>query len=103
MPVLPPETPRLMRVLHLDSGAEMRGGQWQVLRLIEGLGASGHESTLLARGGSPLYGEARRRGIDVKGWSYLSVSRRSGQADILHAHDARSHTAAALAAPDRLV
>ena len=26
-----------MRILHLDSGREMRGGQWQALRLIEGL------------------------------------------------------------------
>ena len=93
----------LMRVLHLDSGAEMRGGQWQVLRLIEGLGAAGHQNTLLARGGSPLYVEARARGIDVHAWSSLSVARRSGQADIVHAHDARSHTAAALAAADRLV
>jgi hypothetical protein len=93
----------LMRILHLDSGAEMRGGQWQVLRLIEGLGAAGHESTLLARGGSPLYVEARNRGIDVSAWSYLSVARRSGEADIVHAHDARSHTAAAWVAAHRLV
>ena len=26
-----------MRILHLDSSHEMRGGQWQVLRLMEGL------------------------------------------------------------------
>ena len=25
-----------MRVLHLDSGKEMRGGQWQVLSLLKG-------------------------------------------------------------------
>ena len=92
-----------MRILHLDSGAEMRGGQWQVLRLIEGLGAAGHQNTLLARGGSPLYAEARARGMDVHAWSSLSVARRSGEADIVHAHDARSHTVAALAAADRLV
>ncbi|MCU1275540.1 MAG: glycosyl transferase, group 1 [Bryobacterales bacterium] len=92
-----------MRILHLDSGAEMRGGQWQVLRLIEGLGAAGHESTLLARGGSPLYVQARNRGMDVHAWSYLAILRRSGRADIVHAHDARSHTAAALAAAGRLV
>src|ERR1700682_192166 len=103
MPVLPPETPRMMRILHLDSGAEMRGGQWQVLRLIEGLSAAGHQNTLLARGGSPLYVGARARGIDVHAWSSLSVARRSGQADIVHAHDARSHTVAALTAAERLV
>ena len=38
-----------MRILHLDAGREMRGGQWQVLRLIQGLAAAGVESTLLAR------------------------------------------------------
>lgn len=103
MPVLPPETSRLMRILHLDSGAEMRGGQWQVLRLIEGLGAAGHQNTLLARGGSPLYAAARARGMDVDSWSPLSVARRRGQADIVHAHDARSHTVAVLAAAERLV
>src|SRR5947207_2515738 len=92
-----------MRILHLDSGAEMRGGQWQVVRLMEGLCAAGHESTLLARGGSPLYVEARHRGMDVNAWSYLSILRRRGHADIVHAHDARSHTAAVLAAADRLV
>ena len=41
-----------MRVLHLDTGREMRGGQWQALRLVEGLRAGGVESTLLARAGS---------------------------------------------------
>ena len=44
-----------MRVLHLDAGREMRGGQWQVLRLMEGLATAGVESTLLARPGAPLY------------------------------------------------
>ena len=48
-----------MRILHLDSGHEMRGGQWQVLRLIEGLRGAGHESLLLARAGSPLLAQAR--------------------------------------------
>ena len=31
-----------MRILHLDAGREMRGGQWQVLRLIAGLAAEGY-------------------------------------------------------------
>ena len=45
-----------MRILHLDAGKEMRGGQWQVLRLIGGLASAGVESTLLARSGAPLKG-----------------------------------------------
>ncbi len=85
-----------MRVLHLDSGKQMRGGQWQVLRLIEGLTAAGVESTLLARRGSPLFAAARG-----KGWSTepLAIKRAFALAathDLVHAHDARSHTLAAL-------
>ena len=51
-----------MRILHLDAYKEMRGGQWQVLRLIEGLEKAGVESTLLARESGPLYRAARGRG-----------------------------------------
>ena len=51
-----------MRILHLDAGKELRGGQHQVLRLIAGLAAAGVESTLLARADAPLYEEARKTG-----------------------------------------
>ena len=44
----------------------MRGGQWQVLRLIEGLAAAGVESTLLAREDAPLFAAARKRGWRVQ-------------------------------------
>jgi len=92
-----------MQILHIDSGAEMRGGQWQVLRLIEGLQAHGHANRLLARAGSPLFTDAQRRGIEVHALSLRSLARHSRASGVLHAHDARSHTAAALVAPERLV
>jgi hypothetical protein len=85
-----------MRILHLDAGREMRGGQWQVLRLIEGLAAAGVESTLLAREGAPLFTEARKRGWRVRP---LGITRALGcltTHDLIHAHDARSHTLGAL-------
>ena len=44
----------------------MRGGQWQVLRLIEGLAAAGVESTLLARQDAPLFAAARKQGWRVE-------------------------------------
>ena len=81
-----------MRVLHLDAGREMRGGQWQVLRLIEGLAASGVESTLLARQDAPLYTTARGQGWRVQP---LGITRALGCLrghHLIHAHDARSHT-----------
>src|SRR5579863_1797764 len=92
-----------MRVLHLDGGREMRGGQWQVLRLMEGLRAAGHQNVLLARAGSPLYAAAGRRSLEVYPLRFAAVLRRSRTADIVHAHDARSHTLAALAGARRLV
>jgi hypothetical protein len=81
-----------MRILHLDAGREMRGGQWQVLRLIEGLSAAGVESTLLAREDAPLYTAARKLGWRVE---RLGITRALGCLrghTLIHAHDARSHT-----------
>lgn len=87
-----------MRILHLDSGTEMRGGQWQVLRLIEGLHARGHANVLLARERAPLFEQAQKRGIEVRPMTLRLVRSCGRTATITHAHDARSHTAAALAA-----
>ena len=81
-----------MRILHLDAGREMRGGQWQVLRLVEGLAAAGVESTLLARRDAPLYVAARKQGWRVEP---LGVTRALGCLrghQLIHAHDARSHS-----------
>ena len=81
----------------------MRGGQWQVLRLTEGLRAAGHQSVLLARAGSPLYEEMRRRGFEVHQWKFFTAVKWSRKADIVHAHDARSHSLAAMVGARRLV
>ncbi len=81
-----------MRILHLDSGREMRGGQWQVLRLMRGLTALGVQSTLLARGNSPLLNVAHVEGFEASALSWGDWPR----ADVIHAHDARTHTMAAL-------
>jgi hypothetical protein len=92
-----------MHILHIDSGTEMRGGQWQVLRLIEGLRARNHRSVLVARADAPLFAEAKRREIEVQPLNFHPLLRGTRVADITHAHDARSHTIAALLAPLRLV
>jgi glycosyltransferase involved in cell wall biosynthesis len=85
-----------MRILHLDAGSTMRGGQWQVLRLIEGLAADGVESVLLARAGSPLYRQACEKGWKVDAWGWRRALWWSSRCDLVHAHDARSHTLAAV-------
>lgn len=80
-----------MKILHLDSGRTMRGGQLQVLRLLEGLDRLGIDQTLLARG--PLQ---RRTGAGPLRLSKIYSHAR--RADIIHAHDAHAHTLAALLA-----
>jgi hypothetical protein len=92
-----------MRILHLDAGKEMRGGQWQALRLIEGLAAAGVESTLLARPDAPLFEAARQRGWRVEPLGLVRAMLLARRHDLVHAHDARSHTLGILVKPGRLV
>ncbi|HWB87316.1 MAG TPA: glycosyltransferase family 4 protein [Bryobacteraceae bacterium] len=85
-----------MRILHLDAGREMRGGQWQVLRLIEGLAAEGIESTLLARRASPLWEAAAKAGYRVAPLGFAQAAIQARRHDLVHAHDAHSHTLGAI-------
>jgi hypothetical protein len=82
-----------MKVLHLDSGREMRGGQWQALRLHRGLVEAGHESMLMARDGSPLMRAAEDAGLPC-----IPIRPFWGTFDLVHAHDSRSHTIGAIMA-----
>jgi glycosyltransferase involved in cell wall biosynthesis len=77
--------------LHIDTGREMRGGQWQVLYLVERL----EGSRLHARRGCPLEAEALRRG--------LNVDAADTGVDLIHAHDARAHTKYAFSRKQPLV
>jgi len=88
-----------VRTLHVDSGREMRGGQWQALYLIERL----TDAVLLVRAGSPLFEEATRRKLDVRAMTFRALSAAARQADLVHVHDARSHTLAAIAGGAPLV
>lgn len=84
-----------MRLLQVDSGAEMRGGQWQALYLAEELAARGHNIKLLSKGA--LLEEAKKRGLEAEPVSALAVTREGRRADLTHVHDAASHTLAAAA------
>jgi len=92
-----------MRVLHLDAGKEMRGGQWQVVSLLEGLAAAGVESTLLARRDSPLFATAAQRGWCVEPLGPMRAALLARRHDLVHAHDARGHTVGAVAGGAPLV
>lgn len=74
-----------MRVLHLDTGRTLRGGQHQLLHL---LGALPVESLLLA----PTVAE----GVECGPLTIANLMTWSRRADVVHCHDARSHTLAAL-------
>jgi len=86
-----------LRVLHVDTGREMRGGQWQVLSLVGGLLDAGYECLLLAPDSSPLLDEAVHRGIPGRALSFREVRRESTRRQIVHVHTARAHTLAAMA------
>ncbi len=69
----------------------MRGGQWQVLRLLRGLRERGVESILMTRVDGPLGQIARQEEFAVE-----KVSWRFPAGDLVHAHDARGHSLAVL-------
>ncbi len=79
-----------MRILHIDTGRELRGGQHQLLLLIAGLANRGHEQVLLAR-------EATRERFSGKEPTLLNLRKAARDADLIHAHDGRGHTLSAFA------
>ncbi len=85
-----------MRILQVDSGRQMRGGQWQVLHLLGGLRDAGCEAELLAAADGPLYHRAREAGFAVEAFSPLNLAARAPRFNLVHVHDAHSHTAAAV-------
>jgi glycosyltransferase involved in cell wall biosynthesis len=91
-----------LTVIHIDTGKEMRGGQWQVLSLMQGLRNHGVEQFLVSPKDAPLTHHIRERGFawqpNLGGqWS------RGRRAGIVHAHDARAHTQGWLKHLPRLV
>jgi len=86
-----------LRILHVDTGRELRGGQLQALLLIEGLREAGHECLVLARPATPFWQAAQEKDFPVWPATLMNLFQASDRADLLHAHDARAHTLAALA------
>jgi len=90
-----------MRVAHLDTGRDWRGGQGQVLLLMRELARSGHDQCLLAPPG-PLLDRARTAGLAAQEWGSrgeLDVRAmvrahselRRFAPDIAHLHSAHAH------------
>jgi Glycosyl transferases group 1/Glycosyltransferase Family 4 len=88
-----------VKTLHIDCGREMAGGQWQVLYLVERLA----DAILFARLASPLFQEARTRGMDVRPVSVAAVFQAARGVDLVHAHDSRAHSLGMVCRGARLV
>lgn len=98
----------MLKILHLDTGKELRGGQQQILMLAGELQKRGHGQMIVCREGSPLEALAPREGIPalglpldgVRGMFSISKLRRALRSEkfqIIHAHDGRGQTLSWLA------
>jgi glycosyltransferase involved in cell wall biosynthesis len=98
----------LPRILHVDSGRSWRGGQRQVFLLATGLRDLGYRTLVVAPAGSPLIRRAERAGLptyrltlrgewDLRSARELRAVATEWGADVVHAHDARSHSIGRLA------
>ena len=98
----------MLRVVHLDTGRELRGGQRQLLTLARGLHRQGYEQLVVCPEGSALETRARQEGFRVfalpphdpgqaNGILQLRQQLLAEPAQILHAHDGRGQTLAWLA------
>jgi glycosyltransferase involved in cell wall biosynthesis len=100
--------PVRMRILHIDTGRELRGGQRQLLRLARGLRVRRRDQMIVTPEGSELEECGRSEGFQVfalpaHDWGHangiLQLRQRllAEPADILHAHDGRGQTISWLA------
>lgn len=89
--------------VHVDTGLEMRGGQWQALYLARGLAEQGHVTYLLAPKDSPLLKAALAEGLEASPLNLGALALVSRSADLIHAHDARAHTLGTLFAQPLIV
>jgi L-malate glycosyltransferase len=94
-----------VRILHLDSGRDWRGGQRQVFLLAVAQRDDGHEPLVAAAPDSPLAGRLKTLGVasaivamraDLDLFAMRRVRRliAKWQPDVVHAHDARAHAIA---------
>ena len=97
-----------MRVVHVDSAREWRGGESQLLLAAERTAARGHSVTIACRAGGQLEARARAAGLavlplafagDLAPCAFLGLARllRRETPDVVHAHDPHATASAVLA------
>jgi len=99
-----------MRILHIDTATEWRGGQNQIVLTAEGQSALGHDVRILANERGQLAERASRAGLSVErarvgrgdlSWRTLTSILRTVSAflpDVLHVHESHGIPGAILAA-----
>lgn len=91
-----------IRVLHVDTGREWRGGQRQLFLLTRGLRDLEYEPLVVAPSGAPLAARLRERGLaasttpmrgpwDLAAMRQIRKLLRTWNPDVVHAHDAHAH------------
>ncbi len=94
-----------LRILHVDTGREWRGGQRQVLMLARHQREHGHEPLVVGYPDAPLIHRVRAAGLAASAvrtrgdWDLAAARRlralvRTWRPDLVHAHDARAHAIA---------
>ncbi len=86
-----------MKVLQVDSGREVRGGQRQLLILAEGLRRRGIDQTVLCNAAAGI-STGRMLNI-ISPVSGFRLRKQARESDLIHAHDSHSHTLALMWAP----
>jgi glycosyltransferase involved in cell wall biosynthesis len=101
-------SPTALKIAHIDTGRGLRGGQRQLLVLVEGLRRRGHDQLIVCLEGSGLAEAARREQIHTLSlpsfdpWHAFGIMLFRQQLEawrpqILHAHDGRGQSIAWLA------
>lgn len=103
-----PDKGRDLKIVHVDTGDALRGGQEQLLLLARGLEQRGHDQLIVCSEGTPLEVLARREAFRVStlpphdpghahGTAELRQRLLAERPDVLHAHDGKGQDIAWLA------
>lgn len=93
----------MLKIVHLDTGPELRGGQQQLLMLARGLRERGHEQMIVTLDGTALQSRAGQEGFRVwalpdhdpahaHGVVQLRQLLRTERFQVVHAHDGLGQT-----------
>ncbi|MBL4849459.1 MAG: glycosyltransferase family 4 protein [Planctomycetes bacterium] len=96
------------RILHLNTEPTWRGGEQQVLYLLDGLAARGLPSEIIAQPGKPMAERAAKSGhvvhertmhgeIDLPAALYIRRRILAGEINFVHAHTSHAHSLGAVA------